>query len=48
MTSAADLRVTELVPEHEAAWDAFVASHPAATFCHLAGWHEAVGERSPS
>jgi FemAB-related protein (PEP-CTERM system-associated) len=43
MTSAADLRVTELVPEHEAAWDAFVASHPAATFCHLAGWHEAVG-----
>jgi FemAB-related protein (PEP-CTERM system-associated) len=44
MTSAADLRVTELVPGHEAAWDAFVALHPSATFCHLAGWHEAVGQ----
>lgn len=37
-----ELRVTELRPEDRAAWDAFVAAHPQATFCHRSGWHDAV------
>lgn len=44
MTTASDLRVMELGAADRAAWDGFVAVHPDATFCHLAGWYDAVSE----
>jgi len=33
-----DLAIRELNPKHEADWDAYVESHPEATFCHQVGW----------
>ncbi|MDB5407811.1 MAG: peptidoglycan bridge formation protein FemAB [Rhodospirillales bacterium] len=42
--ASALLAVRELTPERSAAWDAFVAECPGATFFHRAGWQRVVGK----
>jgi FemAB-related protein (PEP-CTERM system-associated) len=44
MAPSPELRVTELRAEDRADWDAFVAAHPQATFCHTSGWYDAVAD----
>ncbi|MCG6940118.1 MAG: FemAB family PEP-CTERM system-associated protein [Thiohalocapsa sp.] len=44
MGRSSELRVTAFAPTDRADWDAFVADHPDATFCHASGWYDAVGE----
>jgi FemAB-related protein (PEP-CTERM system-associated) len=44
MAPSPEVRVTEFRCEDRADWDAFVAAHPDATFCHTSGWYDAVAE----
>ena len=41
---AGTLRVREFEPRDAAVWDAYVAHCPDATFFHLIGWRDILGE----
>jgi len=41
------MKIREFRKGDEAAWDAYVASNPAATFFHLSGWREVLERATP-
>jgi FemAB-related protein (PEP-CTERM system-associated) len=44
-STAAALRVRELLPGEDSRWDSYVSRHPLGTFFHRTGWGRVVAER---